>query len=117
MYDSMKLEIDTNLQFDFLPVHIKHYQEEQTYIDEMISRMEGYFKDQIFRQALKTQRNVSSRHASESKKESLLKKRKPWNCTEYYKTFKQLARKKIHLITRKKWNQSSKQGNILRPCF
>ena len=89
MYDSMKLEIDTNLQFDFLPVHIKNYQEEQTYEDEMIRRMEGYFKDQRFRQALKTQRNVSSRHASESKK-----KRKPWNCTVYYKTFKQLARKK-----------------------
>ena len=73
-YDSMKLETDTNLQFDFLPVHINKYHEEQTYEDEMISRMEGYFKDQRFQQALKTQRNVSGKHTFESKKESLLKK-------------------------------------------
>ena len=96
-YDSMKLETDTNLQFDFLPVHVKKCQEEKTYKDEMISRMEGYFKDQRFRQALKTQRNVRNRHNFESKKESLLKKRKQRNRTEYYKTYKQLARKKSNL--------------------
>ena len=55
----MKLETDTNLQFDFLPVYIKKCQEGQTYEDQMTSHMEGYFKDQRFRQALKTQRNGS----------------------------------------------------------
>ena len=94
-YDSIKLETDTNLKF--LPVNINKYQEEKTYENEMISRMECYFKDQRFRQALKTQRNVSGRHTFESKKESLLKKRKQRNRTEYYTTFKQLARKKYNL--------------------
>ena len=111
-YDSMKLETDTNLQFDFLPVHVKKYQEKQTYEDDLNSRMEGYFKDQ--RQALKTQRNVSSRHTFESKKESLLKKRKQRNRTEYYKTFKQLARKNP---TYKKKEMKSKQQARKDPAF
>ena len=113
-YDSMKLETDTNLQFDFLPVHINKYHEEQTYEDEMISRMEGYFKDQRFRQALKTQRNVSGKHTFESKKESLLKKRKQRNRTEYYKTFKQLARKNA---TYKKKEMELKQQARKDPVF
>ena len=113
-YDSMNLETDTNLQFDFLPVHINKYQEEQTYEDEMISRMEGYFKDQRFRQALKTERNVSGKHTFESKKESLLKKRKQRNRTEYYKTFKQLARKNA---TYKKKEMESKQHARKDPVF
>ena len=113
-YDSMKLETDTNLQFDFLPVHINKYHEEQTYEDEMISRMEGYFKDQRFRQALKTQRNVSGKHTFESKKESLLKKRKQRNRTEYYKTFRQLARKNA---TYKKKEMELKQQARKDPVF
>ena len=113
-YDSMKLETDTNLQFDFLPVHIKKCQEGQTYEDQMTSRMEGYFKDQRFRQALKTQRNGSCRLNSESKKESLLKKRKQHNRTEYYRTFKQLARKNSAY---KRKEMESKQRARKDPVF
>ena len=113
-YDSMKLETDTNLQFDFLPVHIKKCQEGQTYEDQMTSRMEGYFKDQRFRQALKTQRNGSCRLNSESKKESLLKKRKQRNRTEYYRTFKQLARKNSAY---KRKEMESKQRARKDPVF
>ena len=113
-YDSMKLETDTNLQFDFLPVHIKKCQEGQMYEDQMTSRMEGYFKDQRFRQALKTQRNGSCRLNSESKKESLLKKRKQHNRTEYYRTFKQLARKNSAY---KRKEMESKQRARKDPVF
>ena len=113
-YGSMKLETDTNLQFDFLSVHIKKCQEGQTYEDQMTSCMEGYFKDQRFRQALKTQRNGSCRLNSESKKESLLKKRKQRNRTEYYRTFKQLARKNSAY---KRKEMESKQRARKDPVF
>ena len=50
-YDSMKL--DTNLQFDFLPINIKKSEEKQSYKDQIESHMEAYFKDQKLRQAKK----------------------------------------------------------------
>ena len=50
-YDSMKL--DTNLQYDFLPINVKKSQDNQSYKDEMASHMEAYFNDQSLRQAKK----------------------------------------------------------------
>ena len=52
-YDSMRL--DTNLQFDFLPINVKKSQNKQSNKDEMASHMEAYFNDQRLRQANKTQ--------------------------------------------------------------
>ena len=43
-YDSMRL--DTNLQFDFLPIIVKKSQNKQSNKDEMASHMEAYFNDQ-----------------------------------------------------------------------
>ena len=42
-YDSMRL--DTNLQFDFLPINVKKSQNKQSNKDEMASHMEAYFND------------------------------------------------------------------------
>ena len=71
-YDSVKL--DTNLQFDFLPINIKNSEEKQSYKDQSKSHMEAYFKDQKLRQAKKTQSNVSSICNYVSKKASGAKK-------------------------------------------
>ena len=57
-YDSMKL--DTNLQFDFLPINVKKVYNKQSYKDKMESHMEAYFNDQRFRQANKTESEVRS---------------------------------------------------------
>ena len=38
-YDSMKL--DTNLQFDFLPVNVKKSEEKQSYKDQIESHMDA----------------------------------------------------------------------------
>ena len=43
-YDSMKL--DTNMQYDFLPINVKKSQYKQSYKDEMTSHMEAYLNDQ-----------------------------------------------------------------------
>ena len=43
-YDSMKL--DTNFQYDLLPINVKKFQNKQSYKDEMSSHMEAYFNDQ-----------------------------------------------------------------------
>ena len=65
-YDSMKL--DTNLQFDFLPINVKKSEEKQNNNDQIESHMEAYFKDQKLRQAKKTQSNVRSICKNVSKK-------------------------------------------------
>ena len=52
-YDSMRL--DTNLQYDFLPINVKKSQNKQSNKDEMASHMQAYFNDQRLRQAKKTQ--------------------------------------------------------------
>ena len=57
-YDSMKL--DTNLQYDFLPINVKKSQNKQSYKDEMASHMQAYFNDQRLHQANKTQSEVRS---------------------------------------------------------
>ena len=51
-YGSMKL--DTNLQFDFLPINVKKVYNKQSYNDKMERHMEAYFNDQRLRQANKT---------------------------------------------------------------
>ena len=43
-YDSMKL--DTNLQYDFLPINVKKAYNKQSYKDKMASHMQGYDNDQ-----------------------------------------------------------------------
>ena len=43
-YDSMKL--DTNLQFNFLPINVRKAYNKQSYKDKMESHMEAYFNDQ-----------------------------------------------------------------------
>ena len=50
-YDSMRL--DTNLQFDFLPINVKKSQNKQNNKDEMASHMEAYFNDQRLQQLTK----------------------------------------------------------------
>ena len=45
LYDSMKL--DTNLQYDFLPINVKKAYNKQSYKDKIAGHMQGYFNDQI----------------------------------------------------------------------
>ena len=59
-YDSMKL--DTDLQFDFLPINLKRSEEKLSCKDEMASHLEAYFKDQKVRHAKKPQSNASAHH-------------------------------------------------------
>ena len=91
-YDSMKL--DTNLQYDFLPINVKKAYSKQSYKDKMASHMQGYFNDQRLRQAKKTQsevRSITNDLASisiEKSKEALgAKRNKHQNRTEYNKTY------------------------------
>ena len=91
--DSMKL--DTNLQFDFLPVNVKRSEEKQSYKDKIESHMEAYFKDKKMRQATKTQSNMSSICNYVSKKRLGQKKKKPRYPTDYYKIFKKAKEVKV----------------------
>ena len=91
-YDSMKL--DTNLQYDFLPINVKKAYNKQSYKDKMASHMQGYFNDQRLRQAKKTQseiRSIANDLASisiEKTKTALgAKRNKHQNRTEYNKTY------------------------------
>ena len=43
-YESLKL--DTNLQYDFLPINVKKAHNKQSYKDNMASHMQDYFNDQ-----------------------------------------------------------------------
>ena len=70
-YDSLNLDTNTNLQFDFLPLKIKKTEETQSCKDQMEHNMEAYFNDQRLRQAHKAQIKQSimpSISMSESKK-------------------------------------------------
>ena len=92
-YDSMKL--DTNLQYDFLPINVKKAYNKQSYKDKMASNMQkGYFNDQRLRQAKKTQSEVrsiandlASVSTEKSKKALGAKRSKLRNRTEYNKTY------------------------------
>ena len=96
-YDSMKL--DTNLQFDFLPINVKRDYNKQSYKDKMESHMEAYFNDQRFRQANKTESEVrsisidlSSISIENSKRALGAKKKEFRNRTEYFQTYRRKCR-------------------------
>ena len=94
-YDSLNL--NTDLQFDFLPIKIKKTEETQSYKDQMDSNMEAYFRDQRLRQANKAQtkvqtlsNNTSNTLIEESMKELRTSKFK--HRTDYYKNYKRKCR-------------------------
>ena len=70
-YDSLK--IDITLQFDFLPLTIKSYQQETRCKIGVEHQLEAYFKDQKRRQAMK------EKYVSESATCKKKKKRKEYN--------------------------------------
>ena len=118
-YDSMKL--DTNLQYDFLPINVKKSQNKQSYKDEMASHMQAYFNDQRLRQANKTQsevRSIANDLASisieKSKKALGAKRNKLQNRTEYFKTY---MRKYRQLSAFKAKERESKQSARRNPVF
>ena len=96
-YDSMKL--DTSMQYDFLPINVKKFQNKQSYKDKMASHMEAYFNDQRLRQANKSQSEVRSISndlstiAIEKSKKALWAKRKEFkDRSEYFKIYKRKCR-------------------------
>ena len=116
-YDSLNL--DTNLQFDFLPIKIKKTEEPQSCKSKMNSNMEAYFRDQRLKQANKAQskvQNISSNASNtlikESKKE--LKTSKFKHRTEYYKNYKRICRQNEAFQTRER---ESKQSARKNPSF
>ena len=118
-YDSMKL--DTNLQYDFLPINVKKSQNKQSYKDEMASHMQAYFNDQRLRQANKTQsevRSIANDLASisieKSKKALGAKRNKIQNRTEYFKTY---MRKYRQFSAFKAKERESKQSARRNPVF
>ena len=118
-YDSMKL--DTNLQYDFLPINVKKSQNKQSYKDEMASHMQAYFNDQRLRQANKLQsevRSIANDLASisieKSKKALGAKRNKLQNRTEYFKTY---MRKYRQFSAFKAKERESKQSARRNPVF
>ena len=118
-YDSMKL--DTNLQYDFLPINVKMSQNKQSYKDEMASHMQAYFNDQRLRQANKLQsevRSIANDLASisieKSKKALGAKRNKLQNRTEYFKTY---MRKYRQFSAFKAKERESKQSARSNPVF
>ena len=118
-YDSMKL--DTNLQYDFLPINVKMSQNKQSYKEEMASHMQAYFNDQRLRQANKLQsevRSIANDLASisieKSKKALGAKRNKLQNRTEYFKTY---MRKYRQFSAFKAKERESKQSARRNPVF
>ena len=116
-YDSLNL--DTNLQFDFLPIKIKKTEEPQSCTSKMNSNMEAYFRDQRLKQANKAQskvQNISSNASNtlikESKKE--LKTSKFKHRTEYYKNYRRKCRQNEAFQRRER---ESKQLTRKDPVF
>ena len=111
-YDSLNLDTNTNLQFDFLPIKIKKTEETQSCKDQMEHNMESYFNDQRLRQAHKAQSSMSSISTAESKK-ALGAKRKN-NRMEYYKIYKRKCRQNAAFKAKEK---QSKQFARTNPVF
>ena len=118
-YDSMKL--DTNLQYDFLPINVKKSQNKQSYKDEMASHMQAYINEQRLRQANKLQsevRSIANDLASisieKSKKALGAKRNKLQNRTEYFKTY---MRKYRQFSAFKAKERESKQSARRNPVF
>ena len=51
-YDSLRLDI--SLQFDFLPVNIRMFEQEKSHKGQVECPLDAYFEDQMRRQAKKT---------------------------------------------------------------
>ena len=113
-YDSMKL--DTNLQYDFLPINVKKSQNKQSNKDEMASHMQAYFNDQRLRQANKTQsegRSIANDLASisieKSKKALGAKRNKLQNRNEYFKTYMSKYRQNLAFKAKERESKQSAQ--------
>ena len=118
-YDSMKL--DTNLQYDFLPINVKKAYNKQSYKDKMASHMQVYFNDQRLRQAKKTQSEVrsiandlGSISIEKSKKALGAKRNKHQNRTEYNKTYMRKYRQNSAFKAKER---ESKQSARKDPVF
>ena len=99
-YDSMELE--TSMQYDFLPINVKKSQNKQSYKDEMASHMEAYFNDQRLRQAHKSYsevRSISNDLSSIAielpKKASLAKRKEFKDRSEYFKIYRRKCRQNL----------------------
>ena len=120
-YDSMRL--DTNLQFDFLPINVKKSQNKQNNEDEMASHMEAYFNDQRLRQANKIQseprsisNDLSSISIEKSKKVFGAKRKEFEDRKEYFKIYKSKCRQNSAFKAKEtvyQKNQSNLQEEIL----
>ena len=117
-YDSMKL--DTNLQYDFLPINVKKSQNKQSYKDEMASHMQAYFNDQRLRQANKLQsevRSIANDLASisieKSKKALGAKRNKLQNRTEYFKTYMRKYRQFSAFKAKERESKQSARRNLV----
>ena len=114
-YDSLNLDTNTNLQFDFLPIKVKKTEETQSCTDQMEHNMEAYFNDQRLRQAQKAQIKQSimpSISMAESKKALGAKRKK--NRTEYYKTYRRKCRQNPAFKAKER---DSKQSVRTNPVF
>ena len=119
-YDSMKL--DTNFQYDFLPINVKKAYNKQSYKDKMASHMQGYFNDQRLRQAKKTQSEVksiaidlASISIEKSKKALGAKRNKHQNRTEYNKTYMRKYRQNSAFKAKERESkQSARRNPVLR---
>ena len=118
-YDSMKL--DTNFQYDLLPINVKKAYNKQNYKDKMASHMQGYFNDQRLRQAKKTQSEVksiaidlASISIEKSKKALGAKRNKHQNRTEYNKTYMRKYRQNSAFKAKER---ESKQSARRNPVF
>ena len=108
-YDSLNLDTNTNLQFDFLPIKIRKTEETQSCKDQMEHNMESYFNDQRLRQAHKAQSSMSSISSAEFK-QALGAKRKS-NRMEYYKIYKRKCRQSAAFKAKEKQSKQFARTN------
>ena len=108
-YDSLNLDTNTNLQFDFLPIKINKTEETQSCKDQMEHNMESYFNDQRLRQAHKAQSSMSSISSAEFK-QALGAKRKN-NRMEYYKIYKRKCRQSAAFKAKEKQSKQFARTN------
>ena len=114
-YDSLNLDTNTNLQFDFLPIKIKKTEETQSCKDQMEHNMESYFNDQRLRQAQKAQiklNSMSSISMAELKR-AIGSKRKN-NRMEYFKIYRRKCRQNAVFKAKEKQSKQSARAN---PAF
>ena len=122
-YDSMNLE--TSMQYDFLPINVKKSQNKQSYKDEMASHMEAYFNDQRLRQANKSYsevRSISNDLSSIAielpKKASLAKRKEFKDRSEYFKIYRRKCRQNLAFKGKERhYQKESKQSARKDPVF